>query len=116
MTGNAFFIAIRKEDDVMFWKKDKNALPGPKGLPNPVGRDIVTKLGGEPNRTWNLKAVIRPKGEEKDTFEVRVFDDTQAASRKIAVKDYNSLSEYPELILYEGWYNKTGQAEVRKRS
>jgi hypothetical protein len=99
----------------MFWKKDKNALPGPKGLPNPVGRDIVTKLGGDPNRTWNLKAVMRPKEGYKDTFDVRVFSGAQVASKKITVKDYNSLNEHPELILYEGWYNKQAQAEIKKR-
>ena len=56
-----------------------------------------------------------PKEEEKDTFEVRVFNEAQAASQKVIVKDYNSLSEHPELILYEGWFNKMGQAKVEKR-
>jgi len=99
----------------MFWKKDKNALPGPKRIPDPVVRDIITKLGGNPDRSWQLKAVICPKEGEKDTFEVRVFDDFQAASQKITVKDYNSLTEHPELILYEGWFNKMNQAEIKKR-
>ena len=100
----------------MFWKKDKNALPGPKGVPNPVGRDIVTKLGGDPEQVWNnLKAVIRPKEGVKDTFEVRVFNGVQGSARNVSVKDYNSLNEHPELILYEGWYNKESQAEIKKR-
>jgi len=100
----------------MFWKKDKNALPGPKGLPNPVGRDIVTILGGDPDRVWNqFKAVIRPREEKQDTFDVRVFDEGQASSQRITVKDYNSLTDHPELILYEGWYTKAGQAEIKKR-
>ena len=100
----------------MFWKRDKNALPGPKSVPSPVGRDIVTKLGGNPEQVWNsFKAVIRPKEDGKDTFEVRVFDGAQASARDVSVKDYNSLDEHPELILYEGWYNKSAQAEIRKR-
>ena len=100
----------------MFWKKDKDALPGPKGVPKAVGRDIVTKLGGDPDRTWkDYKAVMRPKEGYKNTFEVRVFDGVEAASKKIAVKDYNSLTEHPELILYEGWFNKSAQAEIKKR-
>ena len=45
----------------MFWKKSKSGLPGPKGLPTPVGREIATKLGGNPDKIWNLKAVIRQK-------------------------------------------------------
>ena len=59
---------------------------------------------------------MRPKeGGDKDTFEVRVFDGTQAASQKITVKDYDSLNGHPELILYDGWYNNRFQAEVKKR-
>ena len=100
----------------MFWKKDKNALPGTKGIPTPVGRDIVTKLGGDPEQVWhNFKVVIRPKEGVKDTFEVRVFDGAQASARNVSVKDYNSLNEHPELILYEGWYNKEAEAEIKKR-
>ena len=101
----------------MFWKKDKNALPGPKGVPNPVGRDIVSKLGGNPEQVWNsFKAVIRPKEGVKDTFEVRVFDGAQPLARNVSVKDYNSLKEHPELTLYEGWYNnKNAEAEIKKR-
>jgi len=100
----------------MFWKKDKDALPGPKDVPKAVGRDIVTKLGGDPDRTWkDYKAVMRPKEGYKGTFEVRVFDGVQAASKKITVKNYNSLAEHPELILYEGWFNKNWEAEIKKR-
>jgi hypothetical protein len=99
----------------MFWKKSKSGLPGPKGLPNPVGRDIVTELGGNPDRIWNLMAVMRPKEGEKDSFEVRVFDPAQAASQKIAVKDYDSLTEHPELILYEGWFDGMREAKIKKK-
>ncbi len=53
----------------MFWKKSKSGLPGPKSLPNPVGQEIVTELGGNPDRIWDFKAVMRPKEGEKDTFE-----------------------------------------------
>ncbi len=100
----------------MFWKKSESGLHGPKGLPQPVGRDIVAKFGGNPDFIWdNYKAVTRPKEGMKDTFEVRVFSPAQAASRNITVKDYNSLTEHPELILYEGWFNKMAQAEIEKR-
>ena len=108
---------MSREDEIMFafWKKNESGLSGPKELPNAVYRDIVTKLGGDPDKTSALKAVIRPKEGEKDTFDVRVFDKDHAASLKIAVKDYNSLTEHPELILYEGWYNKMAQTGIKKR-
>jgi hypothetical protein len=106
-----------KEDKTMFsfWKKSKSGLLGPKELPNPVGRNIVRYLGGDPDKTWDLKAVMRPKEGYQDIFEVRVFDGAQAASKKITVKDYNSLTENPELILYDGWYSTKGEAEIKKR-
>jgi len=100
----------------MFWKKDKNTLPGPRGVPDTVGRDIVSKLGGDPDQVWkNLKAVIRPKEGTNNAFEVRVFSPDEAFARNVSVKDYNSLNGHPELILYEGWYNKDAQAEIIKR-
>ena len=100
----------------MLWKKSESGLPGPKDIPKVVGRDIVTRLKGDPDRTWkDYKAVIRPKEGYKNTFEVKVFDEVQAASKKIAVKNYNSLTEHPELILYEGWFNKNWEAEIKKK-
>ena len=58
---------------------------------------------------------MRPKEGEKDTFEVRVFDQAEATSQKIIVRDYNSLTEHPELILYEGWFNEKREAKIKKK-
>jgi hypothetical protein len=58
---------------------------------------------------------MRPKEGEKDTFEVRVFDQAEATSQKIIVRDYNSLTEHPELILYEGWCNNKDAKLEKKR-
>jgi hypothetical protein len=40
----------KRVDQIMFWKKGKSELPAPKSLPNPVGREIVTKRGGDPDK------------------------------------------------------------------
>ncbi len=92
----------------MFWNKSSNGekMPPPKNIPEPVGRHLVVGLGKDPDWVWNLKAVMKNRENEKDVFEVRVFDQSQAASRQIKVKDYNSFDAHPELILYEGWFNK----------
>lgn len=55
---------------------------------------------------------MRPKEGYKGTFDVRVFDGIQAISQKITIKDYNSLTEHPELILYEDWFNKNWEASL----
>jgi hypothetical protein len=98
----------------MSWGKSKSELPGPKELPTAVGREIVTKLGGNPDRIWHFKAVIHPREGRIDIFDVRVFDPSQASSQKISVKDYNSLTEHPDLILYEGWFSNRSEAEIKK--
>lgn len=99
---------LKKGTPVMFWKKNSNgekSLP-PKNIPEAVGRYLVVGLGKNPDWVWNLKAALRNNGKDKDIYEVRIFDQSKAASQKIRVHDYTSLSEHPELILYEGWFNK----------
>jgi len=100
----------------MFWKKKPathepskpkvEKLPGPKGIPELVGRHLVVELKQNPDRVWNLKGVVRPRSDGKDRFDFRVFDEAQVAGRKVKVKDYNSLDEHPDLILYQGWFDK----------
>ena len=81
-------------------------LAGPKELPFPVGRDIVVQLNKDPDWVWSLKAVVRSNPGGKKVFDVRVFSDNAAAAKKVKVKDYTSLDEHPELILFEGWFDK----------
>jgi hypothetical protein len=95
----------------MFWGKKDNVpnsekLPSPKEIPMEVGRYLVTNMHQNPDVVWHLKAVLRPKQEDKNLFDYRVFDDRNAASKKIKVKDFNTLTEYPDLILFEGTLNK----------
>lgn len=103
-----------------FWEKrgsgkDGN-LSGPKGLPSSVGRDLVVKGGENPDWVWSLKCVERPSEGKENCYDVRIFDENDAAKRGISVKNYNSLDQAPELILFEGWYNKkTNDSEVGKR-
>jgi hypothetical protein len=92
-------------------------LPGPKGMPNQVGRDLVVNKGENPDWVWGLKCVTRQKEGEDDSYDFRVFDQVDAATNGIAIKNYNSLDQSPELILFEGWYNqKTNKAEAVKKS
>jgi len=97
----------------MFWKKKaepskpKNKkLPGPKDMPDIVGGHLVTDYNQNPDRVWRLKAVVRQRQESKDAFDVRIFDDVETATKKIKVQDYTTLDEHPELILFEGWFDR----------
>jgi hypothetical protein len=102
----------------MFWKKKSNGEKesSAKSIPEAVGRYLVVNLGKNPDWVWNLKAVMKNKGNEKDVFEVRVFDQAKANALTISIKNFTSLGEHPELILYEGWFNKkTFEVKVEAR-
>jgi hypothetical protein len=80
-------------------------LPGPKRMPDDVGRTLVVDHKLDFNWVWTLKVVVKP-GEAKGNFLVRVFDERDVSSKKLQVRDYNSFNENPELILFDGWFNK----------
>ena len=102
-----------------FWKKRKaiqepaaakeDKLPKPKDIPEPVGRYLVVDLRKDPDWVWNLKSVVR-RQQQKYRYDVRVFDEVQAAAKRVRIRDYTSLDEHPELILFEGWYDKKSMA------
>ena len=107
----------------MFWKKKAatsepkvNQLKGPKDIPDIVGGHLVTDFNQNPDWVWKLKAVKRRRQESKDAFDVRVFDDVEAAAKKVKVVNYDTLDEHPELILYEGWFDKeTTQLQLEEK-
>jgi hypothetical protein len=92
----------------MFWKNDAQTkrLPGPKGIPDPVGRYLVTQENMSPNLVWTLMAVMIPRSDEKDVIDVRVYDSNKAAHNSVIVKNYHSLDDHPALVIFDGWYNK----------
>ena len=105
----------------MFWNKwfDKHNGAGPQrpklkpptDLPQPVGQYLVVKLQYDPDWVWELKAVLKPvAGGKKSVRHFRVYDPVQAAKQWIKVINYHSLDDYPELILYEGDFDKDTHA------
>jgi hypothetical protein len=93
-----------------FWEQEKTndgevRLPGPKSIPDAVGRYLVTDEKKDPDWVWNLKGVVRPT-ERKNVFYCRILDEAKATEARVKVKDWNSLDEHPDLILWEGCFNK----------
>jgi hypothetical protein len=108
-----------------FWKKGnpegistgtKEAkLARPKELPDRVGRHLVTRLKEDPDWVWSLKCAMRSKAGEKNVFEIRIFNPATAEREGVSVVNFNSLDEYPELILFFGSFNKnTGGVQLEK--
>lgn len=92
-----------------FWKKyelDREANSKSKGVPDIVGRKLTIHLGKDPDWVWNLKAVARRRPDMEHVYDIRIFNAADAASKHIKVKNFTSLDSYPELILFEGSYDK----------
>jgi len=92
-------------------KKEK--LPGPKSMPDLVAKYLIEKLGRSSDWVWRLMVVIRPNPKGEKAFDVRVFAPYEATEKRINVKNYATLDEHPELVLFEGWFDKAAkQAEL----
>ena len=107
-----------------FWKIDNKKarrpnqrvsnLPKPKDLPDRVRNHLVTQLKLDANWVWTLRWVVRPTT-EKHNLEIRIFDPAEAFLDDVIVMDFNSLDDFPELILFEGWFKtNTGLIDIKK--
>jgi len=97
-------------------KPNAENLPRPKEIPQAVGRYLVVDLGKDPDWVWNLKSVVRHRPDSKEAFDVRVFEESEAILKKVRVRDYTTLDAHPDLILFEGWYDKKkNTVEVREK-
>jgi len=107
----------------MFWKRKETKerevkLPGPKGIPELAGRYMVAERKMDPDLVKLLKAVVRKSAIGETAFDIRVFDESEGLAKKVQVKDYTSLDEHPDLIIYEGWFDevlKKAELEEKKK-
>ena len=103
----------------MFWKKwfkkgdasDLDAvrpkkLPKPKEMVQEVGMYMVTKLKMDPDWVWSLHCVTRPREDGRWKLDIRIFSRKSALEARVNIVNYNSLDDHPELIIYEGHYEK----------
>ena len=93
-----------------FWEHEKTKtgeerLPGPKDIPDHVARYLVVVEKKDSDWVWKLKGVVRPT-EKKKAFYCRVFSEAAAAKAGVKVKDWSSLDEHFDLILWEGYVDK----------
>ncbi|MGD2185868.1 MAG: hypothetical protein PVI71_07055 [Desulfobacterales bacterium] len=108
------FWKTKNENDQRLIQRSSN-LPKPKDMPERVGFHLVTQLKLDPDWVWTLKGVVRPKT-EKHNFEIRIFDPEEAAISDVVITDFNSLDDCPEMILFEGCFNKnTGWVDIKRK-
>jgi hypothetical protein len=95
--------------------KEEGKLSGPKEIPGPVENYLVAERKMTPDLVKFLKAVER-KSAIGATFNIRVFDNSEAIAKNVQVKDYASLDEWPDLIIYEGWFDQgTKQVKLEEK-
>jgi len=102
----------------MIWgkKTEVEKLPGPGGIPGLAQNFLITEGKMDSDLVRILKAVVKSRPGEKKAFNIRIFDDSEAGAKKIRVKDYDSLNEYPDLIIYEGWFSEAAkQVELEEK-
>jgi hypothetical protein len=105
-----------------FWEKEAKRdgaapsgpkLAKPKELPDAVGRKMVTGLKLDPDLVWSLKYVSRPLGEKRNAREFRIFNPETAHQKGVTVKNWTTLDDLPDLILYSGHFDKSaGSVEI----
>lgn len=108
-----------------FWQKNESSatdagektrkLGKPRELPQEVGRHLVVVEGLDPDWAWSLKCVLQPKESADNSFDIRVYDSESAALHGVTVKDYRSLDEHMELVLYSGLYDRGNRSVQLQR-
>jgi hypothetical protein len=78
------------------------------------GRYMVVEEKKDPNWLWKLKGVVRAAGKKKP-FYCRVFDEAQVAQAGVRLKDWTSLDEHSDLILWEGHFDKETKTVRREK-
>ena len=103
----------------MFWKKKpvneeekKEKLSGPKEIPSIVQNYLIAERTMAPDLVKLLKAVVCKGAAGEMKLNIRVFDQSEALAKQVQVKDYTSLGENSDLIIYEGWFDE-GAKQVK---
>ena len=79
---------------------------GPKDIPGWVYMHLVTKLEVPVEKLTGLRSVQKTGfWEGKTVTFIRIYD-PHASEEAWQVKDFTSLDEHPDLILYEGYWEK----------
>ena len=93
--------------DVSKAKTEK--LPGPRGIPDFVGKYLTASLKTDPDLVPIYQIVVRKRPQSDRAFNCRVFDMAEAEASNVLIKDYTSLDTHQELVLYEGWFDEASK-------
>jgi hypothetical protein len=81
-------------------------LSGPRQIPGVVEKYLISEYKMDTDIVRILKSVIRRRPQAERAFDCRIFDEAEAEANEVKINDYNTLNQYPDLILYEGWFDE----------
>lgn len=96
----------------MLWGKKKTGdekkerLSGPREIPVIIQNYLITEKKMDPDLVKLLKALIYKSSSDEKVNSIHIFDEADAVAKKINVKDYTTLDQHPDLIIYEGTFNE----------
>lgn len=95
---------------MLWWHKKRipevDELPEPKDIPPQLATYLIVQRKVASSIVWDLKAAQHPRPDNKDIYDIRLYHWKAPHQKHVSVKNYHSLDKHPELILYEGWWDK----------
>jgi hypothetical protein len=64
----------------------------------------------DPDLVWSLKYVSRSMGDRPKSSEFRIFNPEKTTFNGVVVKNWTSLDDRPDLVLYSGYYDKSANS------
>ena len=101
-----------------FWKRqatDGNGgasvikLEKPKDLPEAVGRKLVVDMKLDPDLVWSLRYVSCPLEGRPKVRSFRIYNPVKTNQAGVMVKNWTSLDDRDELVMYVGYYDKSSR-------
>jgi hypothetical protein len=81
-------------------------LPGPRLVPGYVEKHIATTYKIDEGIVRLFKIAMRKRPGTERAMDCRIFDPQEAEAIELNVRDYTSLDEHSDLVLYEGWFDE----------
>ncbi len=84
-------------------------MPGPSAIPETVQKYLASDKKVDATLASLLRSVILRGSDGPSAYKIRIYDESDAIARKVDIKNYSSLDEHPDVILFEGSVNEVAK-------
>lgn len=81
-------------------------LPAPRQITGILEKQLTGEYKIDADLVRVLMAVVRKRPQTEKALDCRIFDPSEAEAKGLKIKDYTSLDAYPDLVLFEGWFDE----------